>query len=310
MKINVRHLLALKGSVFETFIAVVEKGSFTGAADAMALSASSVTVQIKQLENIVGHKLFTRGKEQAALTEAGIEVHKLARTIVEGVSSFESGLAQNAVEMSGTVKYAMPHSCLLSPHFSMLLEKRTQYPGINLVVDLMLNDDVLNLIKENKADFGFVTEKVANPKLSYEKFCEEEYVMVSSSKAQLEGLDSSNLLDHQFVWYPAFDQFFSHWQSHFMAELEDVRAHSLNIPNRFSSIEGAIKMVIGGLGLSIFPRHTIQDVLDEGLIDEYPSKLPPLSNNIYIIQHVDAQKNPRVKQVIDWFLEMHTCDPE
>ena len=69
-------------------------------------------------------------------------------------------------------------------------------------------------------------------------------------------------------------------------------------------------MVIGGLGLSIFPRHTIQQHIEAGHLHEYSSEAPPLMNNIYIIQHIDAQKNPRVRQVIDWFLEMHACDAE
>ena len=306
MHINVKHLTALKVTVFETFLAVVDKGSFSNAADVKALSPAAVTFQIKQLEEIVGQKLFIRGKDQSTLTESGIEVLKFARTMVEGISSLEVGLKSAVETMSGTVKYAMPHGCLLSPHFGMLLDKRKQYPGINLVVNLMLNEEVLSLIKENKADFGFVTEKVANPLLNYQEFCQEEYVLVSSSRKNLTEINTDNILDYQFVAYPSFEQLFTLWKAHFMAELKDVSAASLNLANRFNWIDGAIKMVIGGLGFSIFPRHTVQHHIDAGALFEYPSKYPPLFNNIYIIQHIHAQKNERVRQVIDWFLSMHS----
>ena len=305
MHINVKHLLALKISVFETFIAVVDKGSFSDAADLRALSASSVTVQIKQLENIVGYKLLIRGKDQAVLTEAGIQVLKLARTIVEGVTTLEKGLNESAESMTGTVKYAMPESCLLSPHFGMLLEKRKQYPGINLVVNLMLTEEVLKLIKENKSDFGFVTEKFANPNLTYEPFCKEEYILVASDENKINELNESNILDFDFVGHPSFDQLFMHLKNHYFPKLIDVNSMSLISPNRFNSLEGGIQMVLGGLGCSVFPRHTIQKLLDEKKLFEYKSEISPLLKDIYIIQHKGADMNPRVRQVIDWFLELH-----
>ena len=308
MHINIKHLTSLKVTVFETFLAVVEKGSFCNAADVKALSPAAVTTQIKQLEDIVGQKIFVRGKEHATLTEAGVEVLKFARLMVEGISSLQSGLKNSTETMAGTVKYAMPHSCLLSPHFSMLLERRKEFPSINLVVNLMLNEEVLGLIKENKVDFGFVTEKVANPQLTYREFCQEEYILVSSSQNDLNNLNDDTLLDFPFVGYPSFEQLFTLWRAHYMPNVQNISAASLNLANRFNWIDGAIKMVVGGLGFSVFPRHTIQHLIDTGELKEYSSPLEPLMNNIYIIQHVDAQKNERVKQVIQWFLDMYAED--
>jgi len=311
MDINVNKLTSLKVTVFETFLAIVEQGSFCNAADVKALSPAAVTAQVKQLEEIVGQKIFIRsGKEQAELTEAGVEVLKFARIMVEGIQSLKSGLKHSTQSLSGTVKYAMPHSCLLSPHFSMLLERRREFPLINLVVNLMLNEEVLALIKENKADFGFVTEKIANPKLVYKEFCQEEYVLVSAGLSELDNLTSETILNYSFVEYPGFDQFFTLWKEHYLPDLRNVSAASLNSPNRFSLIDGAIKMVVGGLGLSIFPRHTVQHHLESGELKEYQSDKEPVLNNIYIIQHLDAQKNERVKMVIQWFLDMHAGDCE
>lgn len=55
----------------ETFLAIVEQGTFSKAAEKLGYSQSAVTVQIKQLEHELGARLFDRVPRGAALTEQG-----------------------------------------------------------------------------------------------------------------------------------------------------------------------------------------------------------------------------------------------
>ena len=55
----------------ETFLAIVEEGTFSKAAEKLGYSQSAVTVQIKQLEHELGARLFDRVPRGAVLTEQG-----------------------------------------------------------------------------------------------------------------------------------------------------------------------------------------------------------------------------------------------
>lgn len=58
-------------ATLRTFLAAAEVGSFSGAAERVHASPSSVTERIKQLEHRLGVKLFERGKQGCRLTRAG-----------------------------------------------------------------------------------------------------------------------------------------------------------------------------------------------------------------------------------------------
>jgi len=64
-------LLSLHGDWLQSFLAVVEQGSFHRAAEALSLSQPALTRQVKQLEERLGFSLFERDRRGTKLTEAG-----------------------------------------------------------------------------------------------------------------------------------------------------------------------------------------------------------------------------------------------
>lgn len=71
-----------------------------------------------------------------------------------------------------------------------------------------------------------------------------------------------------------------------------------------NSLDGAITMVLGGLGNSVFPRHCVQAHLDAKRLIELPTRAGPLLNTIYVARIAEATVPRRVSQVIEWFFEM------
>lgn len=63
---EIRHIRA--------FLAVAKHSNFTRAAQELHVSQSALTVQIQQLEETLGVKLFDRNKRRVALTDAGRQV--------------------------------------------------------------------------------------------------------------------------------------------------------------------------------------------------------------------------------------------
>ena len=68
----------------EVFITVVERNSFSKAADALSMAQSTISGHIKGLEDALSVVLFVRdAKKQIQLTDRGREIYELAKPIVE-----------------------------------------------------------------------------------------------------------------------------------------------------------------------------------------------------------------------------------
>ena len=74
----------------ETFIAVVESGSFTGAAARLEMSAVMVGKYIAQLESQLGTRLLERNTRRQSLTDAGRVYFQEARRVLEQASIDEN----------------------------------------------------------------------------------------------------------------------------------------------------------------------------------------------------------------------------
>ena len=96
----------LDSDQLRTFVAIVDAGSFTRAADVVHKTQSAVSMQIKRLEERIGRSLFERDGRHARLTEDGERVLDYARRIVrlnlECVNSFTDA------DLKGRVRLGVP----------------------------------------------------------------------------------------------------------------------------------------------------------------------------------------------------------
>ncbi|WP_038994813.1 MULTISPECIES: LysR family transcriptional regulator [Pseudomonas] len=123
---------------FELFCAVVQAGSFTGAAERLQQTRAAVSFSIKQLEAELGVTLLTRTTRRIALTDAGerfyqrcLQVVEEARIAIDEARAEHAGL-QGSLRITSTVEYglkvlapALQAFCRLHPDLSVRLETHT-----------------------------------------------------------------------------------------------------------------------------------------------------------------------------------------
>ena len=298
--------LRLDPRFFKAFVAAAEFENFTIAASQAAMTQSGISQHISKLEEQVGLPLFMRGSKSTVLTDAGKLLLNYIRSYNDSVASLMDQMRQDQEMVEGLVSYAMPPSCLLSPHFPMLLERRLAYPALELKVQLLPNTEILPLLIDGKMDFGFVTERVEHPLLDYRKFCDEEYILVGPKNLNVLDLQIDNILDYRYINYPGMGVYFNYWIEHYLPDAKHISDRSLHHAGEMNSIEGAILMVVGGLGTSVFPRHCVQDNIDSGLLVEWTSTVDALTNTIHIVTRQDPPIPKRVATVIDWFMDMQS----
>ncbi|MEX0613426.1 MAG: LysR family transcriptional regulator [Pirellulales bacterium] len=129
--------------------------SISKAAEKMALSQPSVSLQIKALEQELGAQLFTRRGPRIELTHDGQRLLELARPLVEAIDGLEESFAslRESVER-GTVNIAAGGSTIqyLLPPF---VEKYTRdYPHVDVRLHNVTGKAGLALLREGDVDFA------------------------------------------------------------------------------------------------------------------------------------------------------------
>src|SRR3954462_1763540 len=135
----------------QTFVEVVRRGTFAGAADALSFTPSAVSQQMAKLEAEAGTSLIVRDGAGVQLTEAGRLLHEHALGIVEAVRRAHAGL--DALQ-SEQVKRLRIASCPLAtaavvPRALRVLRRRL--PGAELLLE---ETDPVGALHEGRADVG------------------------------------------------------------------------------------------------------------------------------------------------------------
>jgi DNA-binding transcriptional LysR family regulator len=131
---------------YEVFVTVVDKGSFTRAADALDTSPANVTRYVNELEAHLGVRLLNRTSRKLSLTESGEALHERCRAILDEVSEAEALASSSAVKPRGRLRINAPLSfgvLHLAPLWSAFMRK---YPDVELEVSLI--DRVVDIVEE------------------------------------------------------------------------------------------------------------------------------------------------------------------
>jgi DNA-binding transcriptional LysR family regulator len=130
----------------ETFVRVVETGSFSGAARQLRVGQPAVSKTIAQLESYLGVKLLTRSTRGLTPTEAGLGYLERARRAVEEADEAElaargagTGL-KGRLRICAAVTFARIHLIPLLPQFL------AQHPDLDL--EVVLDDRQIDLVQE------------------------------------------------------------------------------------------------------------------------------------------------------------------
>lgn len=134
-----------------TFIHVAELGSFTKTAEILGFSQSTVSFQIKQLENELNSQLFERINHTVVLTEKGREVLGFAHQMNKLTQELKENI-QNDKIIKGHIRLGMADSLCKSMLRKGFGEFRENYPELMLKIIPAGTEEMLRLLNHNEVD--------------------------------------------------------------------------------------------------------------------------------------------------------------
>ncbi len=228
----------------QTFLAVVDNGSFTRAAFQVHKTQSAVSMQIKRLEEQLGHSLFHREGRSVSLSEQGERLLAYARRMVD-LSNQTLAAFSNDV-LLGSVRIGTPDDYANRYLPEILARFACSNPKVEVTVICEPSSNLHALISKDKLDLAIVTQ---DDKMGTSEILRRE---------PIHWVTSDRHVTHEEEVLPvAFGRQACLWRQFGLAALGRVgRRHRL-LYSSWSTMVLA-SAVLSGLAISVLPESAIQ----------------------------------------------------
>lgn len=256
----------------QVFERVASRLSYSRAAEELYLSQPAVSMQIKQLEGVLGLPLFEQMGKKIFLTEAGREVLHYSRSILqqldemEGVFDGMKGLGHGRLTLSvvNTANYFTPQ---------LLATFCRRYPQIGVTLQVANRDAVLRQLEENVTDLAILGQPPEGLDLVAEPFLDNPLVVIAAPNHPLAGAGRvriEQLADETFLSRERGSGTRSA-----MERIFERHAIHPDIGMEVETNEAIKQAVQAGMGLGILSLHSIELELETGRlavldVDQFP----------------------------------------
>jgi len=278
-------------AAMETFVRVVEAGSFSGAAKQLRVGQPAVSKTVAQIEDWLGVRLLLRSTHGLAPTEAGRNFCERAKRSIEEAEEAELAARGAGATLSGrlricaAVTFARIH---IIPHLPFFL---SEHPALDL--DVVLEDRNIDLI-EAGIDVALRMGELADSALTARKVGQSpRRVIGSPTYFDAMGVPQTpaDLVKHQAVVYGrsggGMEWTFRRGNTKTSITVDDRV--------RFSAAEGVREGVFAGLGLAIVSEWMFAPELKSGAVKSVLDDwlLPPI--DLWAVFPTGRQANAKAR---------------
>jgi DNA-binding transcriptional LysR family regulator len=186
------------------FCAVVERGSFSQAADRLGVTQPAVSLQIRSLEERVGRRLLDRSGRRVEPTEAGRRVYEGALRVLQAEQRLLEEAGADDEELSGalTLGASTGPGGRLVP--LLLCEFAREHPKLHVALSIFDTQTVISLVADRELELGIVGAARRAKGLTFETLVRDEIVLAVPPGHRLAGrnvavaeLERETLIDMQ-----------------------------------------------------------------------------------------------------------------
>lgn len=280
-----------------TFKTILEIGSFQKAADKLGYTQSTVTFQIKQLEEELAIKLFEKIGRKMELTQAGKDILPYIDTILQGVEQINN-YGRSLSEITGSLKLAIPDSILIYTMQPFIQAFLHEAPNIQLVINSLQSGEVNQSVMDGTSDIGINCEKeYYSDTIIHKKAGTYKILLVASPFV------NNNLLDfitpHQ---RKPFSLICNEPDGYYQLEMNKYLAGKdivLNPPMKVQSIEAVKRCVMNNLGIAVVPSYSVTEELKNGSLKLIKTELDEKIFNSIYLYHKNKWISPQMKLALN-----------
>jgi LysR family transcriptional regulator, low CO2-responsive transcriptional regulator len=283
----------------EILDAVARCGSFSGASTELHLSQPAVSMQIKQLEDVLGLPLFEHMGKRIHLTKAGEEALKTSRIIAAELSNLQHAVAEIQGLKGGTLTVsATSTASVLAARLMALF--RALHPDVRLSLNVVNRETLLLHLAENNIDLALMGKPPEGLDVRAQAFMDNPLVVIAATGHPLAGVADIPL--ERLVAEPLIGR---EQGSGTRGALEKfLEGHGLSLkPAMEMNKNEAIKQAVeAGLGLGVVSLHTVKAELASGQLCVLDVRGFPLMRQWYLVQRRGKRLSPAAQAFAQFVL--------
>lgn len=284
----------------KVFEAVARHASFTRAAEELYLTQPAVSMQVKQLEEVVGLPLFEQIGKRIYLTDAGQEMFRYSRAMAQQMTDIETIISElKGVQRGGLVISVTSTANYLASRLLAAFSKR--HPGVTVKLDVTNRETALRQLEANEKDLVIMGQPPQELELVSEPFMENPLVVIAPPEHPLAGeqrIPVERLQQEPFVLREAGSGTRSASERFFAQQGLQLISHM-----EMNSNEAIKQAVQAGLGLGIVSLHTVELELETKRLIVLDVESFPILRYWYVVHRKGKRLAPVAQAFRDFVLQ-------
>lgn len=281
----------------KTFCTIAKTQSFTHASEMLDYAQSSISAQIRSLEEELQVKLFERMGRRIFLTAAGEKFLAYAENMLR-LAIEARDVVGGEDTPKGTLIIGAPESISIYRIPEVLKEYHKCYPQVEIILKLGTCSEIYNWIRHNVIDVAILMDNQIEARdLVIEPLRMEDITLVADRNYPLAHREKTKPVDLQGEQLILIEKD-GCYRCIFESQLAKAQVQPSSTLE-MGSIEAIKKFVMSGLGISLLPQMTVEQELSSGVLRDLNWKDSDFNIFTLIIYHKDKWLSPAIKAFLE-----------
>jgi DNA-binding transcriptional LysR family regulator len=286
--------------LMETFVAVVQAGSYASAARQLGVTRALVSIRLQDLEGALSVRLLNRDNHHVSTTPMGAEYYETCLSVLSEIQSAEEALRAGHATAKGPIKILSSHTFGEQVLSGIITEFCLAHPDVSIQLTLadrhVLNTG-LDLISGGY-DMAVRTIPPRDSALIAHPITDLQRILVASPAYLAEhGTPDEPRQLPQFSCLDASGLPRLRWDFE-----KDGKRMSVPVNGRLAATSSAIirRATLAGLGIAKLSPTVIAKDVKDGTLQQVLAKYPMPFTTLYLIYQRDRQRPLRVRLFMDY----------
>ncbi len=279
------------------FVAVVETGSFTAAAERLGITKAVVSQQVARLEREFRTSLLVRTTRKVQATEVGRAFYERCAVVLREAEHAFDGLAERSAEPSGMLRLTAPFDYGVVPAIAAFTKR---YPACK--VDAVLSDQTLDLMAGN-FEMAIRVGWLAETGEQARKIGAFRQLLVASSSMRREVAALERPTDMAALPFVANTALRDHLRWRFSLDGTEDQVVQVQASIFLDATLAVREAVRQGAGLSVLPDYAVAEDLAAGRLIEVLPRWHLPSGGIHAVFPAARYRPAKVRAFVDLLAE-------
>jgi len=280
-----------------SFEAVVRLGGFTSASKELHITQPAVYMQVQQLQQNIGAKIFNINGKTITPTFIGKKIYETAVRAINVVENSKLEIEQSLNPDSGHLQIAVATTA--NSFVSRLLSRfKKEYPKMTFYIDVTNRHALLDNLKNNNADLVIMGEPPKNIPLISSAFMKNPLIaivhpdneLLTKKNISIKDLNKETLLTREIG-------------SGTRITIERFTGLDFSSDIQINSNEAIVEAVQAGLGIGFVSKHSVSLQLKNNIIKQLNVAPFPIIRQWHIVHHAEAELSPIARRFKQFVIE-------